>query len=58
MGPRPSEIDTEKEILQGQHAKLQYLSNRQFRDNLLQSGPIQKYFTDISYQKVYVVNEI
>ena len=58
MGPRPSEIETETGILQKQHAKLQYKSNRQFRDSLLQSGPIQKYFTEISYQKVYVVNDV
>ena len=58
MGPRPIETDTEEGILQRQYAKLQYKSNRQFKDNLLQRGPIQKYLTEINYQKVYVVKEI
>ena len=57
MGPRPTETDTEEGILQRQYAKLQYKSNRQFRDSLLQRGPIQKYLTEINYQKVYDVNE-
>ena len=58
MGPRPSETDTEIGILQRPHAKLQYKINRQFRDSLLQRGPIHKYLTEINYQKVYVVKEI
>ena len=58
MGPGPLEFDTEEGLLQRQYAKPQHKSNRQFRDSLLQSGPIQKYFTDINYHKVYVVKEV
>ena len=36
-----SEADVDRRMIQGQYWKSQYESIRQFRDNLLQRGPVQ-----------------